>query len=139
MNVTWSQLVRPGKKDFGVYTIDQYDQWQGMRTQSAWDAKQAASAQSLRGCIAQATADGVMFGIDECGPVHKTYGAGDNPQYFISMLGEITKTKEITERCAWWSLYNHQGAPPDMYHDIAHNPRAYDELARRFAALRAPA
>jgi hypothetical protein len=118
-SASWRDLWL-GKGYWDIFSIDQYDAYPAVVSSAAWEQKMVP-VQSVRRCAQEALSFGVMWGIAECGNWWGPDGAGDNPIYYQFMIAEIGK---FVGHLAYWNLYDDAGAPANLYHDWAHNPKS---------------
>lgn len=114
---SWKDIWGNG---WDIISIDQYDAYTGVKTQDDWENKMK-DIHSVRGARTEATRLGCMWAIAECGNWHNSNGAYDNPFYWQAMAGEVAKGMS---NLAYWNQYDDQGAPNNLFHDWAHNPRS---------------
>lgn len=129
-SASWKDLwLGPGYWD--ILSIDQYDGWPAVRSAGDWEAKQAA-LHSIRGCRSEANRLDAMWAIAEAGNIHNSIGAGDNPVYWKFLMDEIALSLS-PGKMAYWNIYDDQGAPADLFHDWAHNPKSLAYVKGRLA------
>lgn len=111
--------VWPGADVCDVIGVDQYDQYSPAISASQW-AIETTKSPALATNIADARKYGVMWSVDECGPIHISAGGGDSAAYANLLAGTI---KANAQSCAWWNIYNDPGAPSANQHQLSANPR----------------
>jgi hypothetical protein len=118
-SASWRDLWL-GAGYWDIFSIDQYDAYPGVTDHSKWESKMVP-VQSVRRCAQEAKSFGAMWGIAECGNWHNSDGAYDNPIYWQEMSVEV---KTYSDHMAYWNIYDDQGAPANLFHDWAHNPKS---------------
>lgn len=137
-SVAWADLwLGPGY--WSYFTIDGYDAWPAVTSDALWEQKQS-DVHSLRGALGQAekfstAAWPVMAGQDEGGNWHDPHGGGDNPYYWVCVFRELMKANE---RVCWLNIYNDNGAPANLFHGFASNPKAFAQVRQLVAGLLGP-
>lgn len=111
--------VWPGADVVDVIGVDQYDQYSPATTTGQW-ATETSKSPALETNIANAHEYGVMWSVDECGPIHISAGGGDSAAYANLLAGTV---KANATGCAWWNIYNDPGAPSANQHQLSANPK----------------
>lgn len=120
----------PGAEYAQIISVDQYDMWDSASTAAEWAAENTdAKMPTINGIQAMADKYGVQWAISECGPVHASYGGGDNPAYYGFLLDAVKDGKP-----AYWVTYNDRGAPDTLLHDMSDNPKTLALITARLAA-----
>lgn len=126
---TWEDVI-PGPGYFDILAIDEYDAYPPVRGKADWE-QHMVQPLSIREGIKIAKRNNAMFAVDECGAMHHSGGAYDNPEYWNHMFAEL---RLAAPHIAWMVIYNHDGAPATNKHSWIYNPKA---LARFREILKA--
>lgn len=130
-SASWKDLwVGPGY--WNIFSIDQYDAWPAVKSAANMAAKMA-DIHSLSGAQSEAGRLGAQWAIAECGNWHTPDGGYDNPIYWQQMFIQVKKS---LANMAYWNLYNDAGAPANLYHDFAHNPKSVSEIKAQMGAIK---
>lgn len=124
--------VFPGSEYCHVIGVDQYDHW-GKSTSSASFTAEASKDPALLTNIAFAREAGVLWSVDETGPVHSANGGGDNALFATEMLKVVD---QYADDCAWYNIYNETGAPATYQHHLSVNPSYRAALAAGLQTLK---
>ncbi|GAB6898181.1 fibronectin type III domain-containing protein [Kineosporia succinea] len=123
--VTGADVFVPGATN--IVGLDHYNFWPPQNDDAGWAAA-VAQVPGLTSQRALASVMGAQWSVDETGPANpasKDYG-GDGAGFARRMVDYIRKNKGAG--LAYFTIYDHEGAPKELNHTIDANPNWRSEV-----------